>query len=311
MSSRLTALFAIVLASLLWSTAGVVTKILLKTFDPLPLAFLRFFIASLVIAPFFIKNVSKSIKQNLKLLVLISLFGSGNIAFFYFGVAKTTANATAIIYTALPLVIALLSYLLIHERITKRKLSGILLGCIGIFTIILLPLWETGKVISGNTQGNLLIFVAVLSWSLYTVGSRYLISQKQLTPFSMTAISIFTSAIIFFLLTTLTSHRNYIEPLFKLNNLLLVMHLAVLVTVATYLLFQWAIKHSSATTASLTNYLQPVFGIILNMLFLGEQLTWGFIIGSILVFGGVIWATGTQVFDELYRFVKPTARLKK
>jgi len=47
------------------------------------------------------------------------------------------------------------------------------------------------------------------------------------------------------------------------------------------------------------------------MLFLGEQLTWGFIIGSILVFGGVIWATGTQVFDELYRFVKPTARLKK
>ena len=259
MSSRLKALSAIILASFLWSTAGVVTKILLKTFDPIPLAFVRFFIASLVIAPFFVKNISTQVKQNLKLLILVSLFGSGNIAFYYFGLAETTANAAAIIYTALPLLIAVLSYFLIHERIAQRKLLGILVGCIGILIIIALPLYETGQGLSGNTWGNVLIFIAVICWSFYTVGSSYLINEKHLSPIDITAISIFTSAGVFFLLTLTQPNRSYVESLFNAKSFLLVIHLAILLTVATYLLFQWALKHSSATTASLTTYLQPVF----------------------------------------------------
>ena len=48
MSSQTIALIAIVLASVFWATAGVVGKILLTTFDPFTLAFLRFLVAGLV-----------------------------------------------------------------------------------------------------------------------------------------------------------------------------------------------------------------------------------------------------------------------
>ena len=51
MSTRTKALLAILLATLLWSTAGL-SKIVVRTFDPYFAGFLRFFVATLVILPF-------------------------------------------------------------------------------------------------------------------------------------------------------------------------------------------------------------------------------------------------------------------
>ena len=54
------------------------------------------------------------------------------------------------------------------------------------------------------------------------------------------------------------------------------LHLGIFVTVAPLLLYQWTIKLSSATTASLTS-ISTGFGVIFNMIFLGEQLTANFV----------------------------------
>lgn len=296
MSSRTKALIAIIAASLLWATAGT-AKILLRSFDPFTAAFLRFCVASFVILPFFLGE-RRHHKHPFGPLVPIALLGTGNITFFYWAIRTTTVNASTIIYTIEPLVIALVVPKLIHEQVTKKKLAGILLGLMGALFIALLPIVEHGQYISGDLGGNLLVFVAMLCWSGYTIASRHMLATKQTTPLLTTAVSIFVSTAVFAFLSFTQWKPAYFSA-FTVTNLIVIVQLGVFVTVATYLLLQWAIKHSSATTASLNQYLQPVFAVIFNIFFLGERLTTGFIIGSLIVFAGVFLATGERVIASM------------
>lgn len=290
MSSRNIALVTIVISSLLWSTSGAVSKILLRELPPFPLAFLRFMIASLAILPWFLKQKHLKVSKLIRDILPLSLFSAANIMFFYIGLTKTTANAAALIYTATPIMAALLARVFTGEQLSKQKIQGVFLGLAGATVISILPLWETGTRVTGDLVGNLLILAAVFSWAIYTVGSKRIIAQGY-SPVTITATSFFVSTIIFFFITITTFKGNLLMPFQDMTSLILLIHLAILVTVATYLLYQWAIKHSSATTASLNVYLQPVFGIIINAALLGESVTPGFIVGGILVGWGVLIAT--------------------
>jgi len=296
MSSRTKALIAIIVASMLWATAGT-AKILLKSFDPFTAAFFRFFVASVVILPFFLRE-RRGQKHSLLPLVPLALLSTGNITFFYWGLRTTTANATAIIYTIVPLIVALVAPKLIKEQVTGKKRVGIILGLVGALFIAILPAVERGQHISGDLGGNLLVLVAVLCWSGYTIGSRHMLSSQRTTPIAMTAVSIFVSTAIFALFSISRWQPTYVASL-TVANIVIIAQLGISVTVATYLLLQWAIKHSSATTASLGHYLGPVFAVVFNIFFLGERLTTGFVLGSIVVLAGVALATGGPLIREI------------
>lgn len=303
MSSRTKALLAIIVASLLWATSAFTSKILLRTFEPFSLAFWRFLLASIVILPYLFSQRHIKWRSAIKDIIPIALLSTANITFFYFGLQTTTANASSIIYAATPLVTTILAHYLIQEHWVAKKMLGIIIGLLGVLLITLLPLLEGKNTISGDLLGNILIFIAVFAWGGYTVGSRHLISKKRYSPLMISGISIVISAFVFLLTTAFTSHKDYIDPLLDIKNFALVLYLAVFVTVGTYFLFQWAIKHSSATTASLNNYLSPVFAVWLNVVILGELLTPEFIIGSLLVIFGVFITTGTQLIKEVRRIL--------
>jgi drug/metabolite transporter (DMT)-like permease len=231
----------------------------------------------------------------------VALFSAGNFLFFLFGINKTTANAAVIIYTATPITVALLSHRLIREHISRQKITGILIGLGGVLIILLLPILEQTHLIVGDIQGNLLIVGAVIMFALYNVGSRHLIVAKSYHPLTITGMSLFVSAVCFILLLFLFPHKPIFPPLLALDNISVLLYLAIFVTVVPYVLHQWAIKHSSATTGSLTGYIQPIFGFILNGILLGEIITGRFFAGSLLVFFGTFLATGTEVVRMMKR----------
>ena len=66
---------------------------------------------------------------------------------------------------------------------------------------------------------------------------------------------------------------------------------AIFITIITYFLFQWAIERVSAITASFKQYIETLFAIILNLILLGERLTYGLIVGGLLVLIGIAIAT--------------------
>lgn len=299
MSSKKIALITLVIASVFWSSGGVAAKALLATFDPISVGAIRLTVAAVFVLPLFL-HATPIVSRKLILDILpVSLFSTGNFLFFLFGINRTTANASAVIYTVTPITVAILSYIFLGERISKQKVGGILLGLVGVLTIILLPVIERGQVMVGDLRGNLLIIGAMIMFSLYNVGTRHLMANKSYNPITITGISIFVSAICFNLLLLVLPHKGTYNLLLVPYNLLAAVYFAIFVTVVPYILHQWAIKHSSATTGALTTYIQPIFGFVINGIFLGEIITGGFFFGSILVFAGTFMATGAQMIRAI------------
>lgn len=303
MSVRKKAFLALLLVSVLWGTAGVVAKILIQELHPYVVLFYRFGIAALVILPWFIK--AQKPKHMWCVLIPFSLLGVGNALFFYQGIARTTASSASAIGASTPLLAAILSHYLIGERTSKEKFIGICIGLVGALCIILLPLWSQGKSIGGDFIGNMWIVLSVISWTLYIVGSRRFLSNETYTPLVMAELNFLTLAVVSLILALIT-HQSFITPAFSnLTYLLTLIYSTIPVTVVTFVLFQWVMKHVSATTATLKDYVQLIVGVGVSMVVLGEKVNLSFILGSIIVVLGIGITTGRAVYSKVMEKIFP------
>lgn len=294
MSSKKIAIISLIVASILWASSGTIAKILLPSIDPIPLMLLRVGIALCILIPMYLARNPKPFFRTLKDTWPAILGSAGNLFFFISGVSRTTANAAAIIYTITPLLTSIIARRTIEEHHTPRKLIGVTLGFVGVILIILLPIIQGSGQLNGDPLGNLLILFAVLSWTIYIVSSRKSISIQHYEPITVTTFSMGGTFLVFLILTLVTPHRPFLAEAIRGFHPWLLLFYGGCVTALTFLIHQWAIKHSSATTASLTNYLQPIFAFIYNSMFIGEQLSIEFIGGSILVLIGTFLATSEQ-----------------
>ncbi len=289
MSKKRLAFLVLIIVSLLWATAGITAKTLIHDVDPLVAGFWRFFIASLIITPFFLRE--RHTPSAWKQLLIPSLIGALNVPLYFLGIKTTTANSATLIYTAAPLTTAILSYFLIRERNSVSKWIGIFLGLIGVSIIVFLPLVEQGKAMTGDIHGNLLMVSGMLSWTIYAIISRKLRMKKQFSPTTMTSIYFYLCSLVCFSLLLITRQPLIPQQLTSIPYLFVLLYSAIFITLITYFLFQWVIEHLSATTASFKQYIETLFAVILNYLFLGEKMTLGFILGGLLIVMGLITAT--------------------
>ena len=295
MSSRSRAFLAILIASVLWGTAGVAAKTLVHDVSPFVASFYRFLIASVLIFPFFIKEHKPH--HVWRDLLPLSILGAMNVPLFYLGIKTTTANSATLIYTVTPLATLFFSSLLIKEIHSVQKIVGIIIGLVGTVFIILLPVIEKGPIITGDLTGNILIVCAMFSWTLYSIGSRHVLSNNNYSPLTVTSLFFFAATFLSFLLSILTKQQFFPSALFAPMYVFTLFYSGIFITLVTYFLFQWAIKRISVTTASLKQYIEPIVGVSLNTILLGETLSLGFIFGALLVIIGVTIATGTKILS--------------
>ncbi|MGC8663950.1 MAG: DMT family transporter [Thermoplasmata archaeon] len=128
----------------------------------------------------------------------------------------------------------------------------------------------------------LFIFIASISWSVYTV-----ISKKVLEKYDALFITSLSSLLgTVFLLPFLV---NAPSEIIKMNSIE-IFSLGFLVVIATFLAFYLNFKGVqilNATRASVFYYLSPVFTIISAYFLIHEVITITMIIGGILIIGGV------------------------
>jgi len=250
---------------------------------------LRFILATLILLPFVIKRRELHF-NNIKRIVFVSLLATANVTLFIFGVGRTTATISQMLYAGVPLVAGIFSFLLLREKIYPRKLYGILVGFIGVLLIVLLPVLGKGIAFNGDLLGNLIIFVAVCSFALYTVLSKQF--QKEYTPLELTMFFVLTTTLIQLLLVPidLVQNQNWWSEV-SLKSIFGVVYVGILGTGIYYLVYQHAIKNSTPIIASMILYLQPVFAFLWASVLLGEKITSEFMAGAILAFIGVALVT--------------------
>lgn len=285
MSDKQKALFLVLLVAILSAGNGPVQKIGLFSIPPLTFAFIRFLLSSLIIFPVFFQDRKKLI-PSIRALFPMTLFATLNIIVFILGLRLTTATISQLLYAAGPLLTGIIAFRLLGDKLTTRSLAGIIIGFIGIATVILLPVIEKGDKFSGDLTGNLLIGIGVVCYSIYLVLSKK--AQKHHSPVVINNAFIFLTTILLFPLFLL---ELVISPPWwsnvTLSGFSSLIYTAVFGTIGLYLVKQYSIKHGGALVTSLSMYLVPVFTFILAYTLLGERLTVGLVIGGALALIGV------------------------
>lgn len=285
MSNKTKAILIIVIGSLLGGAVSSVTKIGLVQIPPFGFSFVRFFIASLCLLPWFLKSKTKFDKSFLSLM-LVSILPVVNIAVFVLGIKTTTASIGQMLYAGSPILVGLISYFILKNKLSFKRWLFIFIGLIGVLEVVLLPLLQQNSLFAGDLKGNILISIGVILYSFFLVLSKQF--QKKYSPIVITSVFFFLSAIVFLFLSILeiqTGNSWYLN--LQASSIYSVLYVALFATVAGYVLGQYAIKYSTPTIASLGFYLQPIFAYLSAFVLLGEQLTAGLIAGTIIVFVSV------------------------
>jgi drug/metabolite transporter (DMT)-like permease len=279
-------LWVIVLAAI---GGGVPTfqKIALQTFPTLTFILIRFIIALIVLAPIFIRTKEKLRRKDLIPLILISLLGTGNVVFVAFGVKRTTAISTQVLYAGVPVIAMLASFIILKSSTSRKQILGILLGFIGVLIIVISPKISSSNTNVGSITGNILVFTAVISYSLFSVFSKKL--QQLYSPLflttSMIIVTIFFQA---FLAPTEISQYTACLKNITLLSIASLLYVSIFGTAFYFLIYQKIIKKANPVVASMTLYLQPISSILWASFILNEKLTLGIFIGGIL---GLLGAT--------------------
>lgn len=290
-NSLMSYLWLIVLAALFGGSNPTFAKYALDVFPAFVLLFLRFFVASITLLPLVIKSKELNLKA-FKTFFLVGAIGSLNPIILYNALQYTQASVSPLIYAATPLLTALVLSKLKTEKISKNTMKGIAVGLLGVTTIIILPLITSNSSQQLSLKGNLMIFVAMLAFMIYGILSKNKQKEIGASPAALTFYFSFFSMLIAIPFSLNELRLGLITwSSIGINHWMSAIAVGLFGTTLFYLAYQFAIKKGGATAASLFTYIQPIVGIALPVMLLGETISLPFVFGAALSLIGVQIAT--------------------
>src|SRR5258708_22584225 len=159
-----------------WACNWIVGRGLHAEIPPMAMTFYRWFFALLILAPFALPHVRRdrgSVRRNWRVLLLLGIVGVGtHNALTYLGLNYTTAINGVILNSFIPVMIIALSRIFLRQSLSWVQLVGVCVSLGGVLAILSGGNPETLASLTLN-RGDLLIILALLLWSVYTIGLRW------------------------------------------------------------------------------------------------------------------------------------------
>lgn len=228
-------------------------------------------------------------KRDLKKIAVLSIFGvSINQSLFIKGMALTSPISGAIIMITSPLIVLIIGNLVLKEKITWQRISGILIGLGGAALLILTSTLASSK--QDNALGDLFIFINALSWGTFLVLVKPLM-LKYHTVTVLKWVFLFGTFILIPLGWNGMMDVSWSEITGK--TWFDISFVVIAVTFIAYLMNIYSLKILSPTVVSAYIYLQPVFAAAIALYLGKDELSWQKIISALLIFTGVVLASQT------------------
>ncbi len=208
-----------------------------------------------------------------------------NQIMFIKGVSLTTPIHSALLSLATPIFITLIAAWLLREGFTFLKFTGLALGIGGAAILILLK----DPVHSGSDEllGDILVLINAISYSFYLVLVRPLMQhysgiQVLRWIFTFGALVILPFGMPEFLSTQWQA--------FGFSEWLALGAVAIGATFLAYLLNVYGISIIGSAATGSYIYTQPVFAVIIAVVFAGEHFSITKLVAAVLIFSGVFLA---------------------
>ena len=292
---------------LIWAGSGIAVKEALVVFTPLTLIVLRFTLAvilMLAIGLIFRQNnilgLQRMDRKDLPLFLLGGLFQP--FLYFIFETYTYQSFASPTIAEAMlstqPVLAPIFAFVLLRERVTRNNIIGILLSTIGMLMLLLMGNGDMGNGVLaiGNGKGVILAILTVSMSVSYSVILRRIPSRYSPLSivFYVQSISLVLFYIVWIVMGEAGALLHHAAPFYTtihntpqlLQSCLAVGYLAVLSSVAAFVLFCYTVRQIGVTRANIFNNVRPVFTAILMWIMFGEILpVWKLVGIAVIIIG--------------------------
>ena len=292
---------------LIWAGSGIAVKEALVVFTPLTLIVSRFTLAvilMLAIGLIFRQNnilgLQHMDRKDLPLFLLGGLFQP--FLYFIFETYTYQSFASPTIAEAMlstqPVLAPIFAFVLLRERVTRNNIIGILLSTIGMLILLLMGNGDMGNGVLaiGNGKGVILAILTVSMSVSYSVILRRIPSRYSPLSivFYVQSISLILFYIVWIVMGEAGALLHHTTPFCTtlhdtpqlLQSCLAVGYLAVLSSVAAFVLFCYTVRQIGVTRANIFNNVRPVFTAILMWIIFGEILpVWKLVGIAVIIIG--------------------------
>jgi drug/metabolite transporter (DMT)-like permease len=276
------------LPPLFWSSNFIIGKMLVDKVAPWTLNTGRFTVSALILLPALFYRKEWPPRQAWLPLVLMSLTGvSAFNAVLYIGLRYTSAINATLVNATTPVTTACIAWLVIGERITRRRVLGILLSFAGIGWIVSHGSLDTLLSLNFNL-GDVIVFFATSLWGFYMVMAKPM--MRYLSPLALTSITTIIGALFLLPVSALELHAHPTD-LWQNKIILAFLYLGIFPSFLSFLMWNRSIRTFGPGRASLAYNMLPLFAVILAEIFLDETLRGYQIVGGIAIIAGVLIGT--------------------
>jgi drug/metabolite transporter (DMT)-like permease len=285
---RLRAHASLLVMAIIWAVNFPFAKVALREFSPLAFNALRFPLAAGALLVILRARGPLALPERRDVGRIVLLGALGNLLyqqFFIFGLDQTRAGNAALLLASTPLITALLSAKVGHERVNQRVWLGVSCTLIGISLVVFFGHSETGP--NASLLGPLLLLGASISWAVYTVGSRSLVDRYGALP--VTAWTLWVGSTLL-LLVGLPDVLSLDFAAISGRSWLAVLYAGVLSVGIAYALWYNGVRELGNTRTATYSNLVPAMTLAVAWVWLGEVPTLGQILGAGVIIGGVTLA---------------------
>ena len=274
--------------ALAWSGSWITGKLALAGAPPLEISAVRFIIAAVVLAAIMLATRADLGRGKLWPVALAGVFGYGAYnAFVFSGLTMAPASDGALIVpTTIPVLTALAASF-VGERLTAPKLAGFACASIGA-TLVIAAGQTADEISSRRLVGDVLMLLGAVCWAVYTVLGT--IALRTRSPLAVVTIAAPIGAL--FLLPLGFLENGYADVGgWSMSVWLNVLYLALVGSVASFILFYWVVRRVGAGVAAMTSYLVPVLTLAMAVVLLGDRPQPLQLVGGVVILAGVRLAT--------------------
>jgi drug/metabolite transporter (DMT)-like permease len=290
LKEKLDAYISLSLAMLIVGSSVVFGKMIIMKFPVFLASGLRFAIASVIIWPIILiieKRVPKISKKDWLIFFLMAFVGQFIFTvLMLIGLKYTLAMDAGIITSTTPAFMAVVSFLMLREKLNAGQITGVILATLGVLVVNGVLLFPQQSDISGhNLPGNLLICGAVAGEALFL-----LLAKKLTSPVSDLCTTGILSALglLMFFPFALYEGISFGMEKVALYDWLYILYFGAIYTVAAYIFWFRGVAKVSGGTASVFTAVMPLSATVLSAVILHENFTSTHALGIVLIVASIM-----------------------
>jgi len=278
----------------------VVSKVVLEVIPPYTLLNIRLLLGIVCLGSIvFFKRGFRATRKHVGIILFVGILGFGiSLGFQFTGTKLSSAANAALVTSASPVFILLFGALILHERVTSARLFALALASIGVLIVV-----DPRAALYGGKAaiGNILLLGAAITWGLYSVLIKK--SSKDINIIEVSTYA-FIGGWLFSIPLMLMEMKSESIGTVTFPIFLGVLYLGIIATALAMYLWNKSLDILEAGLVSLLFFAQPVVGVALGALLLGEVLSTGFWVGAALIGLGLLIAARSDSVPNDSAFVQ-------